>query len=297
VPDSPDHKSQRPDGPPIYETTVRGNLKLIKVPNCNLMQNEQGFYINSRGNTGIYVKQDRINSLYKIFQENSKLPNQVDEEQTNNITGRVDGYRKILNYTKFQKVYGLVENYNFPGQSEYGEPAPIRQHVFPCHNCGIYVPVGMIQIDHRHPQNAGEPDESAGALRAFVKALRWSGLTIAKPDGSKANFENDADQKSIHPLGNQPGIFIKRSRYKRENRNTSPFSDPNKWLLSDEGKIVFSAWIAQNMLSEYVLVNGNSISIRTWGQFRGKNLNIYLNLVPLCPICNNKKDNNLKGIR
>jgi hypothetical protein len=135
---------------------------------------------------------------------------------------------------------------------------PPQQDTLPCFDCGLVLPLNNMDIDHQRPQG-----RQANPLEPICKVFRAMGLTIAGPAGPKGNNVFTAWQTQVNGLA--PAI---------------PTTLETKFTLNDVGKIYYTLADSAGLLGDDML--------------QGVCLNHYINLRPLCGVCNTSNRNKPK---
>jgi hypothetical protein len=137
-----------------------------------------------------------------------------------------------------------------------------EEETFPCKNCGIVLPIKLIQVDHQAPRGV-----LGGPFEAIAKVFRAFGYTQEGPKGLKGKAFpgawkgwGDMPKDRILPIPRQPSVRINDYYVKQ------------RYTLNGKGKILLS------------LVR--TAGLDCYEDFEALCVNSRLNLAPLCSHCN-----------
>ncbi|ARK08851.1 hypothetical protein A6C57_00200 [Fibrella sp. ES10-3-2-2] len=164
---------------------------------------------------------------------------------------------------KWLSMYGYKPNTSVLFRDKLGNDNLKPIEGMACHNCGIVLPLKLIEVDHHMPQSDGE-------YLYTLKTLRALGLTLKPAEGSKGlNFETWAFKNFKVP--------VKERTFGKTRQATGTYtSDQQKWLPNEKGK-AFLSLCAHVLQPSGITVLSEACK------------NTYLNLVPLCRACNGNK--------
>lgn len=169
---------------------------------------------------------------------------------------------KVKDSVHWRTIYD-VKDYEF--QHKLGAVfKPKAMPGVPCFECGLILPLHIIEIDHHKPQ-------SGGLEQAIIKVLRnigW-GLTLAP---GKGEFARATRQTTLAP------IPTKAERVPSGIAATSTLQE--RYTLTEVGVIYLSILVA--------VFGQNGL----WNYF----MNSAFNLKPICSSCNKRKSDSLKNI-
>ncbi|MGR3431862.1 MULTISPECIES: hypothetical protein [Roseobacteraceae] len=187
---------------------------------------------------------------------------------------KADGAHTVWKDTSdsWKEIYLLKDRkLNFYKSGGKGTQSKLVSDTMPCHDCGLILPITMIQSDHHHPK-------SGGKSRAMTKVLRALGNGICKgsPTGQKGQFARD------QPPGIPPTVAP------HNHRGRSVTRDYGKFELELKGKLLLT------LILEYM---DKADPGRKSENFPDYCSNSFMNIVPKCPNCNGNKSNTYKQIR
>lgn len=254
-------------------------------------------YQSSQGGYYIYFKMKGDGSKKKIERElNKEEIFMVDEEGVKKVLKNPQGekvFEVLLSWENTKELVGKIEilycrNYrdiktdnlwldiymrnwtDIAYINSNGGPDTQQESVIPCHNCGIRLPLDYIQVDHYMPQ-------SGDVFYPILKTMRALGMTQEGPKNNAKSYNiegilgnNNIDKFRLHPKGNKRGKFL----------NLSKELNKEKWATSEKG---------EGFLTILHLIDQNFSTLGLCC------LNSFLNLVPLCSVCNNAKGAKIKN--
>ncbi len=165
---------------------------------------------------------------------------------------------------------------NFKQQRPNGAVVTISLPSFPCHYCGLMIPVDTVQVDHRQPQ-ASNPGYQVAKVFHSIRLGSFD-LTVRQASGVK-NSQGMAISRgqAVNPI---PVKGWDRSNpWLRWNPPIQQKLD--RYTLTDEGK---------TFLTIAMMVHGV-------GNVESACVNSFSNLVPACPLCNRTKTNVIHAVK
>lgn len=199
----------------------------------------------------------------------------------------------------WQRLYHQAKR-NVAVMSATGHILINAESTYPCHQCGIILPEQFIQVDHYMPQDSGEDASIVKILRALGltelpssgkgsllgPGSKWSGLVFPAPAPAAPAPPAPVKSGPVRMIAEAPpaqpplrSFFYPKGRKRGCTERFQSSIVDAKWRTTDTGAAFLS-------LLHHVDPGR--------GILRTLCLNSYLNLVPLCPLCNNKKENQMK---
>ncbi|MFN0113112.1 MAG: hypothetical protein ACKVPY_00370 [Paracoccaceae bacterium] len=188
----------------------------------------------------------------------------------------VSAHGDIKNVPAFQQLYGLApRTLNFVGND--GQPGTRGMPTYPCHYCGIVLPVDLIEIDHTMPQSAG----ATGQMAAILKVMHMvdGRLTQGQAQGRKAAAFAQGNFAFIPPkaVRNGGGTGGNFGAPWNSNFPVQGSAKAARYTPTQEG---------ETLLALGFLCFGTGVK-----GFQHRCMNNFLDLVPACRSCNGSKTN------
>ncbi|WP_375445901.1 hypothetical protein [uncultured Fibrella sp.] len=231
--------------------------KVIQVPGRFYQHGSKTLYLDAKG----------------VWENTALLLSKADALH---IAGEIDRFSlsyhgDVKSNNEWLAMYGYNPTMSITFHDKHGKPVQKPMPGMACHNCGIVLPIQLIEIDHHMPQADGE-------YLYTVKTLRALGLTIAAGTGAKStgigNWGKFVIAVKERPFGTNPQLNL--------------VADRNKWIPNDKGKAFLSLCAFAFSLNPF------SIGMMA---LTSACRNSMLNLVPLCRTCNGNKSDYYKVIK
>jgi hypothetical protein len=174
-----------------------------------------------------------------------------------NISFPPSQYAQVKNNTDWRRIYQVQ---NRPLQYVAGTSVinGSAEESVPCVDCGLLLPMRLLEVDHQRPLSGGETE----AVAKVFRALNWT-VGIAK--GSKA-------------VAWRTGFFVVHPKATRGQQLPPPHTLEQRYTLNTRGALFYSLAVVAGAKDELETACINSL----------------LNLAPRCRTCNSSKSNTLK---
>jgi hypothetical protein len=219
-------------------------------------------------------EQAAIDKILKL--SDSEISSQLDskavsETEANESMDRIEklslsDHRNIVNDERWKRIYGQGKHNLYYINQDFNPFVQAEDNykvdAMPCHACGLLLPIGLIEIDHRAPKSKAS---------AVLKVIHMLGNGYTKQPGGGTKASNFAAIETADASVANTTLPIIGPKYKKsESTGYKDQDSKDRHTLSDKGAVFVS------------------IMYMYWGEVDAakKCANSFVNLEPLCGSCN-----------
>jgi hypothetical protein len=174
-----------------------------------------------------------------------------------NISYPPSQYAQVKNNTEWRRIY-QVQNRQLQYVANTSVVNGSAEESAPCVDCGMLLPMRLLEVDHQRPLSGGETEAVAKVFRAF----QW---TVGVAKGNKA-------------VAWRSGLFVVHPKATRGFQLPPLSTLEQRYTLNTWGALFYSLAVVAGAKNELETACINSL----------------LNLAPRCRTCNSSKSNTLK---